>query len=202
MRLCGSTTNFPDGSDWPLCSAAGTPLSCAAVPRIESGIIEVYIFRRRGRRVEFLTLRRAPGRRLAGVWQPVTGKIEPGEAALEAARREVLEETGLAPRRWWALETVTTYFDPAADVIRCLPLFAAEIGPRERVTLSAEHDDHRFLTAREAARRYIWYSQVAALAALRREVLGGRPRARNLEVTARVRGGGARPTGRRTRTHH
>ena len=83
---------------------------------------------------------------------------------------------------------MTTYFDPGADVIRCLPLFAAEIGPTERVRLSAEHDDHRFIQAREAARRYIWYSQVAALAALRREVLSGGPRARALEVTAPRRG--------------
>lgn len=31
-----------------------------------------------------------------GFWQPVTGRIEAGESAVEAARREALEETGLS----------------------------------------------------------------------------------------------------------
>jgi lipoyl(octanoyl) transferase len=39
-----------------------------------------------------LLLKRAPGR--GGFWQPVTGRIEPGETAAEAARRELREETG------------------------------------------------------------------------------------------------------------
>lgn len=156
------------------------------MPRVLSTQIEVYVFRRRGRRVEFLTLRRSAGRPLPHVWQPVTGKLRRGEAALAGARREVLEETGLTPRRWWALESVTAYFDAAGGVIRLLPLFAAEIGPDARVRLSDEHDDHRFLTARAAGRRYVWDSQVRALEAVHREVLRGGPRARILEVTARM----------------
>lgn len=150
------------------------------------------MFRRRGRRVEFLTLRRATGRTLPHVWQPVTGKLRRRETALDGARREVLEETGLEPSRWWALETVTVYFDPAGSVVRVLPLFAAQVGARNRPRLSAEHDDHRFLTAGAAGRRYLWGSQIRALEAVRREVLRGGRRARALEVTERMRRGGAR----------
>lgn len=39
-----------------------------------------------------LMLRRSPAR--GGFWQPVTGRIEPGEAPEAAARRELREETG------------------------------------------------------------------------------------------------------------
>ena len=162
------------------------------MPPVRSIQIEVYLFRRRGRGVEFLTLRRAAHKRFPHVWQPVTGKLKRGEGALEGARREVLEETGLEPRRWWALETVTVYFDAAEGTVRLLPMFAAEIGARDRPRLSDEHDDHCFLNAREAARRYLWLSQVRALDAVRSEVLAGGRRAQALEVTERVKRGGAR----------
>ena len=42
-----------------------------------------------------LFVERAPGKTAAGYWTPVTGRLEPGESAVEAACREVLEETGL-----------------------------------------------------------------------------------------------------------
>jgi dihydroneopterin triphosphate diphosphatase len=157
--------------------------------------IEVHVFRRRAGRVEFLCLRRAPGEWLPGAWQPVTGRIERRETALAAAVREVREETGLVPRRWWALETVTVYFDARADVVRALPLFAAEVGPREAVRLSAEHTDSAWRPAAAAGRRYLWEAQRAALAAVKREVLRGGPLARALECTDLI----AAPRPRRAR---
>ena len=84
-----------------------TAYAAAPCPRSRCPFIEVHLFRRAGRRVEFLCLRRARTRRLPGVWQPVTGKRRRGETAFAAARREVREETGLEPRRWWALEEPT-----------------------------------------------------------------------------------------------
>jgi dATP pyrophosphohydrolase len=142
------------------------------VPSIRSTHVEVYLFRRRAGRVEFLALRRAPGMALPGVWQPVTGRITRGETAFAAARREVREETGLSPGQWWCLETMTTFFDPATDSVRLLPLFAAELRASDRVRLSPEHDAARFAGARTAARLYLWETQRRALEAVRREALG------------------------------
>ncbi len=148
--------------------------------------IEVHVFRRRGRAVEFLCLRRSRGSRLPGVWQPVTGKLRRGEGPLRGARREVREETGFVPTRWWALESVSVYFDAPSGVVHALPIFAAEVDPGERVTLSAEHDASRFLPAREAGRRFLWDAQRRALEAVRRQVLRGGALARALEVTDRI----------------
>jgi dATP pyrophosphohydrolase len=156
------------------------------VPEIRPAHVEVYVFRRRHGRVELLTLRRSPGRSLAGIWQPVTGGVKRGERTFAAAKREVEEETGLRPRRWWALQSVTVYFDPGRDMVRILPLFAAEVDAVARVRLSSEHDRHAFLTPHAAGKRYLWDAQRRALAALRHEVLSGGRTAAAREITDRT----------------
>ncbi|MBI1795544.1 MAG: NUDIX domain-containing protein [Candidatus Eisenbacteria bacterium] len=154
------------------------------MPALRSDHVEVYVFRRRGRRVEFLVLRRARGR-LAGVWQPVTGTRERREAAFAAARREVREESGLAPKRWWRLEDVLVFFDPESDALQCVPRFAAEIAASDRVRLSREHDAHAFLAAAAAGRRFLWRSQRRALVAVREQILAGGATARALAIATR-----------------
>jgi 8-oxo-dGTP pyrophosphatase MutT (NUDIX family) len=174
-------------------------LFCRAVPTIRSRHVETYVFRRRGRSTQFLTLRRAPDRRiLPGIWQPVTGTRRRNERAFAAARREVREETGLSPVRWWALETVTAYFDPAAEAFELLPLFAAEVPAGATPRLSSEHDEWAFVPAPVAARRFVWHSQRAALQAVRREVLDDPAGARARECAHPARPpAGPMPAGRR-----
>jgi 8-oxo-dGTP pyrophosphatase MutT (NUDIX family) len=164
-----------------------------------SAFIEVYVFRRRGRRVEFLCLRRGPVRFLPGVWQPVTGRCRPREPGLTAAMREVREETGLAPLRWWALEAPTVFYDAARDRVRTYPRFVAESGPDSTVRLSGEHVDWAFLPAAEAGRRYLWESQRRGLEDVKRQVLGGGPLADALEVTDLPKRPADRAGRRRTR---
>lgn len=55
--------------------------------------IEAYIFKKTMRGYEFLLLKR--NNEHDGIWQPVTGKAEKGEEAIETAKREIEEETGL-----------------------------------------------------------------------------------------------------------
>jgi dATP pyrophosphohydrolase len=145
--------------------------------------IEVYVFRRVRRRVQVLALRRSPERRtLPGVWQPITGGIRRGESIFAAAARELREETGFAPRRWWLLETPLLYFDRVSGAILALPRFAAEVNPSAAVLRSNEHDAHAFLTPDRAGARFLWDSQREALHHLRRQVWRGGPLARALEI--------------------
>ncbi|MEO5617355.1 MAG: NUDIX domain-containing protein, partial [Candidatus Eisenbacteria bacterium] len=141
--------------------------------KLFSDHIETYIFRRRSRRIQILCLHRAPGTPLPGVWQPVTGRRERGERALVAAAREVREETGLEPIRWWGLETISIWFESANERFVALPLFAAEASPDAEVTLSREHDAYRWLAPRAASASFAWQTQRRALEALDREVLRG-----------------------------
>ncbi len=170
------------------------------MPPIRCRQVEVHVFRRRGRRIEFLLLRRSAERTLAGIWQPVTGGIERGETAWRAAAREVLEETCLRPVRWWALEHLTVYYEPARDAIHVVPLFAAEVAWTDTVALSHEHDRYAFVPAATAARRVLWGTQRRAQRAVRQEVLAGGASAAAREVTARIAGlrlGAAAPRARK-----
>ena len=56
-------------------------------------------------RVEILLMRRAPGRILPGLWQCVSGSLEPGESVPAGALRELFEETGLGP------DSIEAFFD-------------------------------------------------------------------------------------------
>jgi dATP pyrophosphohydrolase len=163
--------------------------------------VEVHVFRRRGKRLEILLLRRATHRSLSGVWQPVTGGVEGRESALRAAVREVHEETGLSPVRWWVLEHLATFYEPASDSVRIVPVFAAEVSWTDAVHLSHEHDRYAFVSVREASRRVLWAIQRRAIAALLDEVASGSAGGAARDVTARVAALGApRARGPRPRT--
>jgi len=170
------------------------------VPSFKARHIEVYVFRRRRRRVEFLILRRSAGRRLGGVWQPVTGKMRRGETAFAAAQREVLEETGIAPRRWWGLERPTLFYDAEDDLIEIVPRFAAEIRADERVRISREHSAHRFVAGVTASRSVLWENQRRGFAAVRLEVLRGGRLAKALEIRAPGPTRSRRAASKRSRT--
>jgi lipoyl(octanoyl) transferase len=105
-----------------------------------------------------LLLRRAQER--GGFWQPVTGRIEPGESPEAAARRELLEETGAdAPVR--ALGYVHGFgIDPGllgpGERGLCTAeetAFAARLPPGFAPRLSGEHVEWGWLEPDEAVSR-------------------------------------------------
>ncbi len=152
------------------------------MPTLAFTHVEVYVVRLRSRRLQILLLRRSRNSSLPGVWQPVTGTIRRGESVFRGAAREVREETGLVPRRWWLLESPTLYFNRTTGALRALPRFVAEVSTADRVRRSPEHTAHAFVSAREARRRLLWESQREGLEALRRQVLPGGALARALEI--------------------
>ncbi len=105
---------------------------------------------------------------LIRTWQPVTGHVEPGETAPQAALREVREEIGLTPRNaaWlgmWALEQINPFYIAAIDCIVMSPRFVIEVAPDWQPTLNAEHDAFRWVHASQAWRRFMWPGQGKAI---------------------------------------
>jgi dihydroneopterin triphosphate diphosphatase len=103
---------------------------------------------------EFLLLER---RKPLGFWQSVTGSLEWGETADAAARRELIEETGitrglLRNLQWTQVYEILPSFGKkyAAGVTRNLEhAFALKLMQRVPVTLS-EHVRYRWMSAAEA----------------------------------------------------
>jgi len=69
-------------------------------------MIEAHIFCKKKNGIEFLLLKRNEKEIYPGLWQMVTGKIRKGEKAYKTALREIKEETGLKPKRFWVTPNV------------------------------------------------------------------------------------------------
>jgi dATP pyrophosphohydrolase len=120
-------------------------------------VVDVYPYREQSVNPEFLLLHRAPGTEYAGQWRMVGGKIEGDEAAWEAGLREVNEETGHTPTRFWTLPSLNAFYEWQADRINLIPAFAAAL-PADPV-LDDEHDAFAWLPAQEAVDRLAWPEQ-------------------------------------------
>ena len=127
------------------------------LPRTAVRVVDVYPYRRGADGVAFLLLRRAAGRLYAGEWRVVGGKIDEGEAAWEAALRELAEETGRRPVHAWTVPSVNAFYEWQADRLNLIPAFAAELDADP--VLDAEHDAFAWLPPAEAAARLAWPEQ-------------------------------------------
>ena len=109
--------------------------------------------------VRILLLHRAPGRIFAGIWQPVTGKLEDGERIVEAALRELLEETAIDPtgiETLFGLDQVNIFHAEHIDSLQAEAVFAAELRPGVEARLSDEHDEQRWCSPAEAVEMVVW----------------------------------------------
>ncbi len=108
---------------------------------------------------EFLLIRRAPGRIFPGLWQCVTGGLEPGERVPMTALREVREEVGFGAAEieaFYDLDQVTHFYDEGPDAIVAGAIFALRVRPDAVPTLSHEHDGARWASREEALRLAVW----------------------------------------------
>lgn len=101
----------------------------------------------RGERV--LAMRRGPSKQGAGLWETLSGRVEPGEEPLAAVRREVVEESGLQVRV--EPRPVDAYAAHRGDTPMVVVVYRADWLDGE-VRRSAEHDDHAWWTWSELQR--------------------------------------------------
>ncbi len=124
-------------------------------------------------RWEYLLLQRAPSPRLglARFWQGVTGGLEEGESLVQAARRELREETGLVPSKLEQIEYSCSFpvqdewrqFYPPGTQEIVEHVFIAFIDGKQEPTLSREHEGWRWCSADEALELLTYPENIEAL---------------------------------------
>ena len=121
-------------------------------------------------RPEILLIRRSPGRILPGLWQCVSGSLEPGERVAMGALRELAEETGFAAadiEAFYDLDLVNQFHEPSVDGIVTSAVFAVRLRPDAEPSLSGEHDGAHWHDLDEAHQQVIWPGYRTAIERIR-----------------------------------
>ena len=121
-------------------------------------------------RLEILLIRRAPHRIFPGLWQCVTGGVEPAERVPAAAMREVEEETALGAgdiEAFYDLDQAESFYDEGSDAVVVSAIFAARVRADAVPRPSHEHDAMRWVPAAEAPSLAIWPSYTESVRRVR-----------------------------------
>ncbi len=129
---------------------------------IKSNCISAYILRFHKDRCHILLLLRN-GVYLKNVWQPVTGKVENGETAWQAALREIKEETGIIPDRLYSADFVESFYEQSQNSIHLAPVFVGVVDDDRQVILSGEHKEYHWAAPDEACQMVAFDQQMNAI---------------------------------------
>lgn len=137
-------------------------------------MVQVFVFKRPSpapQDAQLLQIRRTRNP-FVNTWQICAGGIHPHEQAVDAARRELIEELALdtgsdACVGFYRLDTVVPFYMPrtkiGTEAIFFAPAFAAEVRSDWQPTLNTEHDAHRWVRLPDAPTQFMWPGQLALI---------------------------------------
>jgi len=138
-------------------------------------LVDVWIFRiLPDAGMELLLMRRSAGRILPGLWQGVSGSLEPGERIVAGALRELREETGIDAdviEALYDLDQVNQFHEPSVDAIVTAAIFAVRVRPGTAAVLSHEHDTARWVSPVEALDLVVWPAYRVSIARVAGDLL-------------------------------
>ncbi|WBW96941.1 NUDIX hydrolase [Oceanirhabdus sp. W0125-5] len=130
---------------------------------IERTNVQIFVYTTKPT-LKVLILKRIPEK--SGYWQPPCGGVNKGESPIDAARRELFEETGIVHKESIIdLDYSFTYRESKNGVMMDMMdiCFAAEVGEITKVELSHEHEEYSWCTETEARQYLKWEHNVKAL---------------------------------------
>ncbi|KAF0152115.1 MAG: dATP pyrophosphohydrolase [Ignavibacteria bacterium] len=127
--------------------------------QVVSNLIEAHVFRFNDGKLEFLLMKRSENEKYPNIWQMVTGTISENEKAYQTALREIQEETGLTPERFWIVPQVNSFYSHENDEVCFVPIFAALVKVNSEVQISPEHSEFLWLDNKNAKKRLAWKGQ-------------------------------------------
>ncbi|MBN2444111.1 MAG: NUDIX domain-containing protein [Spirochaetales bacterium] len=97
-------------------------------------------------------------------WQMVSGKIEKGETAWQAALREIKEETNIIPNEFYSADLVETFYEINQNCINLVPIFVGFVNEPVTIQLDPkEHDEYKWVTKDEAKEYLEFKNQINAV---------------------------------------
>lgn len=153
------------------------------MPKIASNIVEVCIFSFDNKEPLYLMLRRSKTEKMyPDTWQIVTGSIENGETALQGALRELKEETGYTPQKFWIVPHVNSFYSVKTDTLNHTIMFAAQVPPKTNPVLSDEHYQFGWYPLAIAKSMCVWTGQIQALDIVHEFIVAGKQTATLSEI--------------------
>jgi 8-oxo-dGTP pyrophosphatase MutT (NUDIX family) len=138
-------------------------------------LVDVWPFRVKDGVAELLLLRRSSDNPiLPGLWQGVSGLIEPDEHVVDAALREVAEETGFSRRAivgFYHLDYAAEFLWQPLDALMTSAYFALRVGPDVDPVLSDEHDSFRWVAIDDVSPMLVWPAYREAVARIASHLL-------------------------------
>ena len=125
-------------------------------------VIDAYVYSYENNKLSFLLLKRSKTKIYEFLWQGVTGKIEKGELAWQAALRELKEETGLTAYKMFVADYVSKFYEKHGDRINLVPVFGIEV-INKKISLSEEHCNFKWLSFKKAHDKLTWDGQKKGL---------------------------------------
>jgi dihydroneopterin triphosphate diphosphatase len=104
-----------------------------------------------------------------GLWSLVMGRVEKGESAADAIRREIQEEAAIVVEALYTSGCCDTFFNAGANAIEIMPIFVAPFASQPDVTLDHEHLAYRWLSFAEAVEILAYPGQRQALPDIKRD---------------------------------
>lgn len=141
---------------------------------IRCSMVSILAVRRSEGATQMLVVRRA-GAYLLGAWSYIAGHVLDEEAGWQAVRRELYEETGLAPEELYATSFCEQFYSAQGDCIEVVPAFVARVAADAIVHLNREHSAFRWVSFDEAADLLPFGSQRDLLSHVRREFIDRPP---------------------------